>query len=234
MVAFDIGDTLILISKGLKKTMASNVEFDFLKNMKPNLTILSYERAIKRAKQRLEKMLPAEKYKPEMQSYILQEELGIKADWKIAKETANEFFKEQQKHTFLVEGVKDTLKELKNNGLALGIISNSGYEKAMRWLTFFGIKEYFTIITISSQLTTEKSGLEPFKDYLQKAQKKGFNAEEILMVGNDLNEDTSAKKLGIKVAILKPTIEKKKVFDEPDYYLDSLKQLPNLIKIING
>lgn len=233
-IAFDLGDTLILTSEGFKKTLDSKVEFRFLKKKYKDITIESYKTAVKNGMEKLLEMEPAERYKEAMPAFVLLREIGVAPTWKLAKEIAKVFFEEQKKHTKLFPLTKKVLKNLKEKRFVLGVISNAGFKKAIAWLEFFKIKEFFDIIIISEKLNTDKSGLLPFYKFLEKVKKYNIKAEEILMVGNDLSEDTFAKKLGLKVAILKPTLVRKKEEISPDYYLENLTDVFKILKDSNS
>ena len=57
--------------------------------------------------------------------------------------------------------------------------------------------------------------------------------QECLMVGNHAGEDGTAKQVGMKLALLKPTLSGKKHLEtlKPDYIINDLKEIEKIVNL---
>ena len=96
----------------------------------------------------------------------------------------------------------EVVKFVKSKGLKVVLATNPLFpriatESRVRWA---GLDtEDFEIITTFEDYSHSKPNLEYYKDILKNL---GLEAEECLMVGNDVDEDMIAEKLGMKVFLL--------------------------------
>jgi pyrophosphatase PpaX len=161
---------------------------------------------------------------------ILFDVLRVKGNNDFYDECEKAFWEERIKQTKLMPNAKTTLKKLKLLGLKLAVITNSKDTHNQRIAKEKGIFCLFDEFIMTHEFGSVKSELKIFEHILEKFPK--IKARECLMVGNNLNEDTAAKKIGMKTAILKTNIFYNKLAEkiEPDYYIDNLKELLNIIK----
>ena len=123
----------------------------------------------------------------------------------------------------------------KKRKLKLCVVSNISVNTNKKAAKKLGILKYFTEFFTSYQHGGIKSELKIFYNLLKKinkGRKNKINPEECLMVGNNAGEDGAAKKLGMKVALLKPTLKGKEHLEKikPDFMLDDLLDLKRIIK----
>jgi len=231
-VIFDLGDTLISTSKGLKKTLREYPEIKELKKAGYSVTRREYDLAFARMNKQLERIKDRKKHSEYLPAYLIIKNLGIKPSWDLAKKLAKKFFQTQKKHTKLEPYAKETLDYLKKQGIVIGLISNAGTAKAKKWLKIFKLKKYFTIILISEDTGFDKSQITPFRIFLRKLnknRKQKIGPEECLMVGNDVKEDASAKKTGMKTGLYLPNKTQGKCAFKPDYIIKNLRMVKQVI-----
>ncbi len=141
---------------------------------------------------------------------------------------AHEYSEEMEKHYRLFPGTKRVLSLLKKRGFKLALVCNGSVKWTYDHLRRFGIENYFDAIVISEAVKKEKSDLVPFRVALEKLNAKPL---ECLMIGDRLDEDMYAKKLGILTchaayAEQVPPIGKT---IKPDFVLRDIRKLPRLI-----
>ncbi len=94
-------------------------------------------------------------------------------------------------HAVLYDGVKETLKSLKQQGYKLGIGSNMTAYMQYRKLEKFGILQFFDFIVTSEETGCEKPASELF---LRCAELAGNLPSECLYVGDSLKNDIEGAK----------------------------------------
>ncbi len=100
---------------------------------------------------------------------------------------------ENVKTTALIEGAKETLKALKNQGYRIGIISNT-WPSVDRIMQTFGLDEFVNQCSYSYQLGYSKPDVEIYNDALEKS---GCLPQECVFVDDQLNNLDVAKQLGM-------------------------------------
>lgn len=87
----------------------------------------------------------------------------------------------------LIEGVENTLQQLKSQGYRLSIISNAAFSPFLTWtLTHFGVKDYFEDILVSADVGVRKPNPEIFKIALDRM---GLAPHEVVYIGDDFEKD---------------------------------------------
>ena len=90
-------------------------------------------------------------------------------------------------------GLKEILWDLKRSGIALGILSSNSLENVARFLENNQINMFDFIQTTTKVWSKDTS--------LRKLMKqRGFSAQEVLYVGDEVRDITAAKRLGVRVA----------------------------------
>lgn len=114
------------------------------------------------------------------------------------------------------QGLVDFVHYLKDKGVKVGLATNPIFpyiatEKRIGWA---GLKpEDFEVVTTYENIGFCKPNLEYYKEVLARM---GAKAEETLMVGNDVDEDMVAAKLGMKVFLLDANVLNKSGKDISD------------------
>ena len=129
----------------------------------------------------------------------------------------------------LFEGVKETLEELKNKNIKLGIITNKLHETTEYCFSLLGILPYFSSNLIcSNDVTRGKPSEESFIKAKEVMNLK--NSDNILYVGDNLIDLEFANNAKIDCAIVTYT-DRKLVFDKsPTYLINNFSFLLELIK----
>jgi len=231
LVIFDFGDTL---SNAKKSNTIVHKMCPEIKVFKKHGYEFSKEGMIK-AKEKTETLYRESDYLVQQKDKYLYVKLlfsvlGINGNKDFFDECEKAFWDERISQTELMPNAKETLKELKSLGIKLAVITNtkSGHNKQVAEKT--GILNLFDEFIMTHEFGSVKSELKIFKHILEKFQT--IKAEECLMVGNNLNEDTAAKKIGMKTVILRTNLCHNKLAEkiEPEYYINNLKELLHIVK----
>ncbi|MGX7419055.1 pyrophosphatase PpaX [Carnobacterium gallinarum] len=155
---------------------------------------------------------------------------GLNPDEKdsmIAKYRAfNEAHHDEMVHLFT--GVKESLAELKANGICLAVVSTKYNEILIQGLTILDIKDYFDVIVGGLDYTHAKPDPEPIFVALAKLNRE---KETAIMVGDNSHDIESAKNAGIPsvfVAWSEKTLEEIAPY-QPDFIVNSMADLTKLV-----
>lgn len=126
------------------------------------------------------------------------------------------------------------LKEAESLGFELVIATNPIFpeiaiRERLRWINAENFS--FKLITTYENMHFTKPRLEYYEEILNII---GTNPEECLMVGNDVEEDLVASKLGIKTFLVTDYIINRKGIEPKPDYAGSLKDLLHFIKNTGG
>ncbi|MFA5764190.1 MAG: HAD family hydrolase [archaeon] len=162
------------------------------------------------------------------------ESIGINPSKKMCLQLAKEYYSFRIKNDFLISNALKVFKSLKKKKIIFGIITNTKSNANYKVAKNLEILKYFNFFLMSHKEKTKKSEIKIFYTMLNKINKNRkhkIQPQECLIIGNDLNEDTIAKTIGMKTIILKKYIklDKKRPYLEPDYYIDDLKEIIHLI-----
>jgi len=195
-----------------------------------NGSMKEYMKAVKRAEAMHEKHKADAAGKPEIWSMTVGQSLGIKITKKQALADFKGFMDYCMRTFKLYPHAKEILRYIKGHKLKLVLISNGWTKDVHAQLKRLGISKYFDLIIVSEKVGAEKSELKPFRIALQKIK---LRPEDCLMVGDRLDEDAYAKKLGIDVCwmLSRPKFKHPKAIEKFDYKIRDLSELKN---IING
>jgi FMN phosphatase YigB (HAD superfamily) len=235
-VIFDFGDTLSNAKKSNEITQKECPELDILKKRKTDLTKEELMDAKKQAEERYRKSdyLLIQK-DPYIFLRILLDELGIEFNKKLSDECDNAFWAGRVHNSELMPNAKKLLLYLKKKGVLLAVITNTKIWHNERIAHKHGLYDLFDEFVESHKFGGVKSELKIFEHFLEQINKnkqKVILPEECLMVGNNLNEDTAAKKIGMKTAILKTNIHVSQLAEiiEPNYYIDDLIEIKEIVE----
>lgn len=127
------------------------------------------------------------------------------------------------------EGVEDTLKKLKENGIKLAIVTSKRRSMVERGLNLFKLKDYFEVIVTPEDTELHKPFGEPA---LKACELLRVSPLQSLMVGDSHNDILCGKNAGNKTCLVKYTVLP---LDEllkysPDFIIDSMKDILTIIK----
>lgn len=131
--------------------------------------------------------------------------LGLKEqisdDW--IEETVAELQRRCLPDVTLIEGVPETLQNLKDQGYRLSIISNAAYAPFLYWtLTRFGLAASFEQVFVSADLGVRKPNIEIFRLALEELR---LAPEETVYTGDDFIKDVdAAKRMGMRAIWFNP------------------------------
>ncbi len=135
----------------------------------------------------------------------------------------------------LLPGAKEVVEFLAKKKTRLALISNSNGERVRQQLDFFNLNTYFSLVLISDELGYEKCSVVPFEKFLEHAKilYPVTVPNECIMIGDRKDEDSYAKKVGMKTIIVKRLHRKPLQSDiAPDYEVTDLFELKQLLEKI--
>lgn len=233
-IIFDLGDTLILNSKTKDKINKSKLTYhlfltnglksnweDFLVAEKKARDIYDYDYNGK-----------VERFESGFFYEKIGESLGIKKSRKLYAMIDDIIQDEFMKHMQFPKQIHETLEALKKEGIRLVVISNGHKRTILRKLKHGKLDKYFMKIFISYELGEDKSTLTVFKKMLLELK---VSARECLMVGDRLDEDMYAKKVGIWTALVTYVPKKTAVKDivTPNFELPEFSKIKEIVRQIN-
>ena len=161
------------------------------------------------------------------------EKLNFDVDDRTFNKIVEEYEVERSKYFKAYPGVHETLSKLRKQKIKLIIVSNGNRKWLNKQMRRININSFFSLIITSQELGYEKSSLVPFTMALKKLKLK---PEECLMIGDRVDEDMHAKKIGIWTCHAgygpKLPIVGKKV--NPDFKINEIRELLNVIDKINS
>ncbi len=135
-------------------------------------------------------------------------------------------------------GTGEMLKELKERGIRMGIISNTGsFTQVYRSLENYGIREFFDHVALSSAYGIRKPHGFIFRDMVNKM---GTMASQTLYVGDTISRDVAGARnagyfgsIQIRSEFTKLSDEKTADTVKPDYIIQDLMSIPEIVDRIN-
>lgn len=133
----------------------------------------------------------------------------------------------------LDEETRNTIINLYEKGYYLGIISNNSIRNVEYILEREGIKKYFKKIIISEAVKERKPNLKVYMKAFEDISQNEYS--DIAFVSDELLEDLlGVKILGVKTIWYEQNInnkwkKKEEVSMEPDYKINSMKELLNIV-----
>lgn len=127
------------------------------------------------------------------------------------------------------QGVKEGIIELHRQGYKLGVVTSRLNESAIRGLKHFGLMEYFQSIIGADD--TDKHKPDPIPAFMA-LKELGGKPEETMIIGDSPFDILCGKNAGIKsVAVGWSALPMDIILKyEPDYVVDSMKELLTLIE----
>ncbi|MFQ3544889.1 pyrophosphatase PpaX [Halobacillus rhizosphaerae] len=157
---------------------------------------------------------------------------------KIDPDRADELMRTYRKHNIenhdayvkAYEGVVDTIKNLKEAGFKLGIVTTKMRTTVTMGLELTGLDGLFDTIITLDDVTNAKPHPEPIVKALEALDS---TASEALMVGDNVHDIEGGKNAGTRTAGVAWTVKGREVLDQlhPDFMLDHMS---DLLKITGG
>ena len=158
---------------------------------------------------------------------VLFAELGVNAD---AKATALAYMENLSEGHYFLPGAEEALEKLSKK-YRLFIASNGTAKVQNRRLDSAGIRKYFEEIFISQDIGINKPD-KGFFDYCF-ARIPGFDPKKAMIVGDSPSSDMlGGQNAGIATCWVNPTGRKYSREQLPDYEIQSLTQLENLLETL--
>ncbi|MCX6803280.1 MAG: HAD family hydrolase [Candidatus Diapherotrites archaeon] len=237
-VIFDIGDTLV---ESLRDKNGFYEEYvKFLKTHDLQFSMPEIKKAHNYA---IQKYKALERKRKQPTDFYFEKQfflgLGIKKNKTLARLLNTAYLEYRIRTSKLMPNTKETLSELKKSGLLLNVITNTSDDTNRVLAKKYGIYKYFDRFLMSHEEGTIKSEFKIFHlllEKLNKNRKTKILPNEYLMVGNNLNEDTAARQVGMKTVILTRIRDENKNLQsfEPDYYINDLNEIGIVIAKLNS
>ncbi|OCA88189.1 pyrophosphatase [Bacillus sp. FJAT-27225] len=137
-----------------------------------------------------------------------------------------------ENHDTLVKeftGVLEAVKELKEGGYKLGIVTTKMHDVVLKGLKLSKLDEYFDVIVALDHVTKEKPDPEPI---LLALEKLGSNPDTAIMVGDNYHDILAGKNAGTKTAGVAWSAKGREYLEkfEPDFMLESMADILDIVE----
>ena len=152
-------------------------------------------------------------------------------DHKILAAAINKYQETKASYVKPYPNVKSVLKNLKEKGLVLAIVTDAPKTKAYQRLLLMGLDQYFTFVVGFEDTNLKKHTGLPLKMGIEMLKKEipDLLNSEILMVGDSIDRDLNpARNLGLKTALAKYG-QIKEERGIVDYELEIINNLSNIV-----
>lgn len=225
--------TLVDSENTVKKARENKITLNNFKEEGYEITEEELEQAIRETQNEIRYIKGEKRHQDALFTRILTEKLGLDLTEKEIIRIESKFNKFLFENMELIEGTREILDYLNEEGIEVVLISNGRTKEVEDRLNKFDLKEYFSETLTSEEIGKRKHRLEPFKRVLETRE---VETDQILMVGNRKDEDAHAKRLGMKAVLFKPQEKLRREEDtiEPDYEIESLKEIKEIIQRENS
>jgi HAD superfamily hydrolase (TIGR01509 family) len=119
----------------------------------------------------------------------------------------------------ITSGVAETIEKLKGMGLKVGVISNTDNALANVTIEKFGLEKMLDVV-----LTAETAGMYKTNKLIfdMACKQMGFAPEETMWVGNSIEDNASAKAIGMKTVLIG-------VEGDSDYKISKIEELIGIL-----
>lgn len=136
-------------------------------------------------------------------------------------------------HAELIDGAKETLRELKKRGFVIELVADGLVESFDHVYRQHNLEDIFTVRTISEELGKEKPASEMFQTAMDRLGLKEEDKKRIIMVGNNLKRDiVGANRFGITSVLVSWSPRYSMIPENeeeiPDYTISSIRELVEL------
>ncbi len=158
---------------------------------------------------------------------MLTKELGVsKFRLPFLLNKGRKIFKERVDQLSLIDGMLETLHELRKNTDNFGILTSNSTENVELFLNNYGIRDLFTFISSTSKLTGKSKHLNSISRTF--SIKKG----DMLYIGDEIRDVKASHKSGISVAAVTWGFNSKESLEieGPTYLIEHPKELLEVAK----
>ena len=133
----------------------------------------------------------------------------------------------------LYPGVEETLRELRNRHIKLGLVTNNGSAGTYLTLDRFKIRTVFDSIVTRDDCSEMKPDAAPVRQVLAEL---NVQVEEAILVGDGVMDIIAAKAAGLRsVAVATGPADMRRLLQtEPDYVLGSINDLQILVEVLEA
>ncbi|ASK62741.1 pyrophosphatase PpaX [Virgibacillus phasianinus] len=126
--------------------------------------------------------------------------------------------------------VVETLRQLKENDVRLGIVTTKMHEGATRGLKLVGLEELFDTVITLDDVTHAKPHPEPI---IKAMNELGSDASSTLMVGDNTHDIEAGQNAGVKTAGVAWSIKGKETLQSlnPTYILEDMRDLFSIAEV---
>lgn len=228
VIIFDLGGTLYRSDNAVSK--GNKARLNKMKEMGFQIKQEEYNELAKKTAEIFDEKYSGtiKRFESGRFSDIFFDLLGKEVSWQTKEKLDEAFFEKWLKNQKLKENAEEVLKFCEEKNFRMAVISNGNEEMTNR-IKRDGIDHYFEEVIYSVDVGAEKSDMEPFYVLLEKMDVK---PEKCLMIGNRLDEDIQAKKIGMKTVLINDNNDKHQSNTniEPDYTMENIEELKNIIK----
>lgn len=133
-----------------------------------------------------------------------------------------------QLHGELVDGTKEVLKELRERGIHVGLVTDSDNDYLKAHLEALGLLEYFDSITTSEEAGFYKPHPRVFQLALSKA---GVKGEEAIYVGDNPSKDCAgARGVDMMSVLYDPDGSKRELWGECEFIISDLREVLKVVE----
>jgi HAD superfamily hydrolase (TIGR01549 family) len=238
-VLFDLGDTLLNFGKidaTRLFTKGARSSYDYLKQQGQPVGSFAFYLWQNLIRLHIRNLF-ARMTGRDFDALALLQKIGTKKGVKLSSEqwqhVAWLWYEPLSKVAEIEPGMKNTLTELKNKGLKLGIVSNtfvnsSSLEKHLKELSLL---DFFTVRVYSYEFDFRKPNLQIFR---VAAERIGETLDKILFVGDRIDKDIQpAIKTGMYAVLKEAYTNADKDIPKGIHKIKNLAELPSLIERIN-
>jgi pyrophosphatase PpaX len=202
---------------------------------------LDYMSARRRALEELERLnLRTPEFNEQVNLYIILNKLKSSMDAEAftkLRATFYSYFEQMElkaaEDVSLYPGAIDTLRKLKSQSLKLGLVTNNGRAGTNLTLKRHHLEDLFDSIVTRDDSEEMKPDIAPIRKVLSELHVK---PEEAILVGDGVMDIMAAKAAGlVSVAVATgPFPSERLLRAEPDYFLNSVNDVPALIDRLNS
>jgi len=130
-------------------------------------------------------------------------------------------------------GVLDTLNDLQERSLKLGLVTNNGRMGTNMTLTRLGLSRFFHAVVTRDDCDEMKPDAGPIREVLREL---AVEVENTILVGDGVMDIEAARAAGLSSAAVAtgPFAGERLIKAEPDFLLSSVNDLPRLVEMLDG
>ncbi len=149
-------------------------------------------------------------------------------DFNLAKETFNDIYQKISYQSKPYEHVEETLRFLKGNDMKLACVTNKPSMHTHEILEKSAFLNFFNFVICGDEMTFRKP--HPYSLELVRS-KLMIKKEEVLMVGDSVNDIQAAIRAGVKIATVPYGYQHEEAIDhfQVDYKLNNFSELKHII-----